>query len=58
MGLALVGFSSLEASKTNLFSTVAAGGLLGCGALTRRSRTESGGGGGVLCGEASWLARG
>jgi hypothetical protein len=44
IGLELVGFSLREASKISLFSTVAGGGLLGCGALDRRARTGAGAG--------------
>jgi len=58
MGLALVGFSSLEANKTSLFSIVSGGGLLGFGALDRRCVTASGVGGGVLCGVGPVLAIG
>jgi hypothetical protein len=46
-----VGFSSREASKISLFSTVDGGGLLGCGALDLRCEMEWGMDGGVLCGE-------
>ena len=49
IGLELVGFSSREANRISLFSTVAGGGLVGRGALARRSRAGSGAGGGVLC---------
>jgi hypothetical protein len=58
MGLALLGFSSREASKINLFSTVAGGGLLGCGALDRWCRMDSGVGGGVLFGDGPSFAIG
>jgi len=43
-----VGFSSRDANKISLFSTVAGGGLVGRGTLERRWRTASGEGGGVL----------
>ncbi|MGB8223802.1 MAG: hypothetical protein WCF10_14540 [Polyangiales bacterium] len=58
MGLVLLGFSSREASKINLFSTVAGGGLLGCGALDRCCRTDTGVGGGALFGDGRLFATG
>jgi hypothetical protein len=53
-----VGFSSREASKISLFSTVEGGGLLGRGALDLRCRMELGRDGGLLCGEGLLLAIG
>ncbi|MBW2546521.1 MAG: hypothetical protein JRE82_04660 [Deltaproteobacteria bacterium] len=50
IGLELVGFSSREARRISLFSTVAGGGLVGRGTIERRSRTAAGAGGGTLRG--------